>query len=210
MALTGRMRDFGISEILQLIGHQKKSGTLLVTDKSRKVEILFDQGNIVSARHEPVKDDFDLGATLVRAGLVPREQMAAAKKEQGETLKPLQQILLNSNAVLLDDLRAMSTLSHLETIYSLFLWKDGDYSFEQGPITYPQQWTEPISSEQVLMDGYRMLDEWPGILEKVGSTESVYGALADPVHSEAQAGPGPLGLRMTSSPRLRAEAMSSS
>ncbi len=163
MALTGSMRDFGISEILQLIGLQKKSGALLVSDKTRKVEILFDQGNIVAARHEPMKDEFDVGLALVKAGLVQRPRMAAFKKEQADTLKPLEQVLLNANAVGLDDLKAMLTLTRLETIYSLFLWKDGNYSFEQGAINYPKQWTDPISSEHVLMDGYRIKDEWPQI-----------------------------------------------
>jgi len=166
MALTGSMRDFGISEILQLIGHQKKSGTLTVADKNRKVEILFDQGNIVLAKHQPARDEFDLGLTLVRSGAVSPEQMAAAEKERKETLEPLEQALLKSEAIYLPGLKTMITLTQLETIYSLFLWKDGDYSFEQGPISYPQQWTQPISSEQVLMDGYRIKDEWP-MIERV-------------------------------------------
>jgi hypothetical protein len=173
MALTGSMRDFGISEILQLIGHQKKSGMLLVTDKNHKVEILFDQGNIVAAKHQPPRDDFDLGTALVRAGLVPRPQMQAAKKEQTETLKPLEQILINAGAVEHNDLTAMAKLMHLEIIYSLFLWKDGDYSFDQGPVSYPQQWTDPISSEHVLMDGYRIKDEWPLIEKAIPNTSAV-------------------------------------
>ncbi|HUT56130.1 MAG TPA: DUF4388 domain-containing protein [bacterium] len=180
MALTGRMHDFGISEILQLIGLQKKTGALLVSDKTRKVEILFDQGNIVSAKHEPMKDDFDLGLMLAKAGLISRAQVAAFKKEQSETLKPLEQILLNAKALGLDDLKAMITLTRLETIYSLFLWKDGDYSFDQGAINYPKQWTDPISSEHVLMDGYRIKDEWPLIESVIPDT----GAVLDPVAGE--------------------------
>lgn len=166
MALTGRMRDFGISEILQLIGHQKKSGSLRVKDKLRKVEILFDQGNIVAATAEPLEPAFDLGASLARAGLISQEQLAAGRKESQETLKPIEQVLISARAVTMPQVIAASTLTRLEAIYSLFLWKDGDYSFEAEPVTYPQQWTQPISSEQVLMDGYRIKDEWPQI-EKV-------------------------------------------
>lgn len=166
MALTGSMRDFGISEILQLIGHQKKSGTLRVQDKNRKVEILFDQGDIVSVKHSPLEESFDPGATLVRAEKISPEQLEQTRKQSAESLKPVEQILLNLGAVPLPDLTAAVTLSRMEALYSLFLWKDGDYSFEAGPVTYHQQWTQPISSEQVLMDGYRIKDEWPQI-EKV-------------------------------------------
>lgn len=166
MALTGSMRDFGISEILQMIGHQKKSGELVIKDESRTVSILIDQGSIVGAKHDPYDECFDLGSLLVRSGLISHSQLEAAQKEQEASLKPMEQILVSTKALDFNELKSMSTLSHTETIYSLFLWKDGDYSFEAKPVTYPQQWTEPISSEQVLMDGYRIKDEWP-LIEQV-------------------------------------------
>jgi hypothetical protein len=166
MALTGSIRDFGLSEILQLIGQQKKSGALEVQDKTRRVEILFDQGNIVGVKLEPYDERYDLGAMLTRSGLISRSQLVMARKEERESLKPLEQVLLNARALDLDELKATVTLAQLETIYSLFLWKDGDYSFEARPVTYPQQWTSPIGSEHVLMDGYRIKDEWP-LIEKV-------------------------------------------
>ncbi len=161
MALTGSMRDFGISEILQLIGHQKKSGTLRVKDQHRNVSILFDNGNIVDARHEPYVEAFDLSNMLVRSGMISARDMKEARQKQKDTLKSLPNHLLESNLISLEDLRSMNSLCNLEIIYSLFLWKDGDYSFEAGPVNYPHQWTETISSEQVLMDGYRIKDEWP-------------------------------------------------
>lgn len=166
MALTGRMRDFGISEILQLIGHQKKSGVLEVRDKTRKVEIMFDQGGIVNATIEPGEDRYDLGAMLVRSGLISPSQMEMARKEQQQSLEPLEQILVKSKALESKELQSMVRLCHLEIINSLFLWKDGNYSFEAGSVSYPQQWVRPISSEGVLMDGYRIKDEWP-LIEKV-------------------------------------------
>ncbi len=184
MALTGRMRDFGISEILQLIGQQKKSGVLTVSDKSRKVDILFDQGNIVGASHEPPSAEFDLGRMLVHSGMITGSQLEAARQEQKQTLKPLEQVLLNSKALGLSELKAMVTLSHLEIINSLFLWKDGDYSFEAGPVTYPQQWTESISSEEVLMDGYRIKDEWPLLEEVVPDKRAVLERAPGPYESK--------------------------
>jgi len=170
MALTGSMRDFGLSEILQLIGHQKKSGVLGVADKTRRVEILFDQGNIVSAKHDPYDERYDLGAMLARSGLISRSQLVAARKEERESLKPLEQVLLSARAVKLEELKSTRTLAQLETIYSLFLWKDGDYSFDPGPVSYPQQYSTPISSEHVLMDGYRIKDEWPLIEKSIPDT----------------------------------------
>jgi len=167
MALTGSMRDFGISEILQLIGHQQKTGTLRVKDQSRNVSILFENGHIVDAHHEPYNEAFDLASMLVRSGMVSRKDMTFAQKKHKDTLKPLEHQLLEAGLISLEELRSMVSLANLEIIYSLFLWKDGDYSFEAGPVNYPHQWVEPISSEQVLMDGYRIKDEWPLIKKDI-------------------------------------------
>ncbi len=171
MALSGSMRDFGISEILQLIGHQKKSGTLMVRDKNRNVEILFEQGNIMNSKHEPLNENFDLETILVRSGAVEKSKMDLAKTEQSHNLKPLEQVLLDSSAIDLKTLKEIIVISNLEKIYDLFLWKDGDYSFEQGAVNYNQNWTTPIASEQVLMDGYRVKDEWPLIKSVVPDTK---------------------------------------
>ncbi|MFO8057995.1 MAG: DUF4388 domain-containing protein [bacterium] len=167
MALTGSMRDFGISEIFQLIGHQQKTGTLEVKDQSRHVNILFEKGNIVDVRHEPYEEAFDLGNMLVRSGLVSGRDMKEARRKQKDTLKPLEHHLLESNLISKEELVSTVSLANLEVIYSLFLWKDGDYSFEAGPVNYAHQWTRPISSEQVLMDGYRIKDEWPVIKKDI-------------------------------------------
>jgi len=172
MALTGSMRDFGVSEIFQLIGHQKKSGVLTITDKKREVEIHFDHGAIVSAKHSPHDDLYDLASTLDRSGLVEANQARAAKAESQQTLKPLPEILLGANAIEPEELKRTITLVHQEIIYSLFLWKHGDYSFDQGAVNYIDKWTEPIASEGVLMDGYRIKDEWPLIEEALPDPEA--------------------------------------
>ena len=47
MALQGDLRDFSITEIIQLIGQQFKTGVLNVQHGRKKVEIYFVDGMIV-------------------------------------------------------------------------------------------------------------------------------------------------------------------
>ncbi|HVO30201.1 MAG TPA: DUF4388 domain-containing protein, partial [bacterium] len=49
MALKGTLKDFGISDIFQLIQQQQKAGILVMKDKEHEVRILFDTGKIVGA-----------------------------------------------------------------------------------------------------------------------------------------------------------------
>ena len=49
VALHGNLRDFGIGEVFQLIGQQRKTGVLEVRGQQGEVELRFDAGGVVSA-----------------------------------------------------------------------------------------------------------------------------------------------------------------
>ena len=44
-ALRGNLRDFGIAEVFQLIGQQRKTGILEIDHGGDRVQLLFDGGN---------------------------------------------------------------------------------------------------------------------------------------------------------------------
>lgn len=43
VALRGNLQDFGIAEVFQLIGQQRKTGTLDVSCKSQGLRLAFDE-----------------------------------------------------------------------------------------------------------------------------------------------------------------------
>ena len=47
IALHGNLRDFGIAEVFQLIGQQRKTGTLVVGEGARSILLVFDEGRVV-------------------------------------------------------------------------------------------------------------------------------------------------------------------
>ncbi len=50
MALQGNLRDFSATEILQLLGSQKKTGRLTLESGGKKLVVYVNDGYIVSAR----------------------------------------------------------------------------------------------------------------------------------------------------------------
>ncbi len=171
MALKGSLHDFGISEIMQMIGHQHKSGVLTVREKGSEVNILFHEGNIVSARAEPLPEELEWGELLVRSGLISRSQFELVEKMSRESLQSLEFVLVKTKTLSEDELKEVIKLRNLEITNSLFLLNTGEYEFVPGSVSYFAQLTIPISSEQVLMDGYRIKDEWPHISREVPSME---------------------------------------
>ncbi|HYQ81693.1 MAG TPA: DUF4388 domain-containing protein [Anaeromyxobacteraceae bacterium] len=169
MALTGTLKDFGIAEILQLIGQQAKSGVLHLKSKSEEIHILWADGNVVRAEHAGRKAKEKLGGLLVRAGIISEEQLERALDTQQRTLRRLGDVLVELSMVTKDDLREMTALQTTETVYKLFQWKSGTYEFEPGAVEWDRETVTPLRAESVLMEGFRQVDEWPLIRRKITS-----------------------------------------
>ena len=67
-------------------------------------------------------------------------------------------------------IKDFARLQTTETIYRLFMWRKGTYEFTAAPVDYDEQSYEPIRAENLLMEGFRMVDEWPSVRKVVPSS----------------------------------------
>jgi hypothetical protein len=167
MALKGTLKDFGITEILQLIGQQQKSGTLLIKAKAHDVQVGFKEGSIVKAETSTRRKQDLIGSMLVRAGLITEDQLREALETQKTTLMRLGDVLIQSGAIAEARFKELVRLQATETLYKLFQLQAGTYEFVQGEVEYDPQMMTPLRAEGVLMDGFRMVDEWPMLKKKL-------------------------------------------
>lgn len=179
MALRGTLADFGLPDIFQLVGHQQKTGVLLLKDRDIEVRISFVDGQVVKAEQSARGKTDLLGALMVRGGILTEEQLEEALRTQKKTLKRLGDILVETEAITRATLRELTRLQTTETIYRLFMWRKGTYEFTPGAVDYDVDSYEPIRAENILMEGFRMVDEWPSVRKHVPSTEVRFNVLRD-------------------------------
>ena len=179
MALKGTLKDFGIADIFQLISHQSKTGVLHLHSKNKEVRISFVNGDVVRAESTTRKKRDLLGAMLVRAEAISEAQLEQALEIQKRTLKRLGHILVERGFLKKEELKQFTHLQTTETVYKLFNWETGTYAFETEEVTYDKETVEPIRSENVLMEGFRMVDEWPMIRKKINSFEMCFKRVKD-------------------------------
>lgn len=174
MALEGSLKDFGLADIFQLIHIQKKTGVLTLKNRTAQTRVLFENGQVILA-DKPGGDGLDLvGDVLAKAGRISKEQLTTAAQSQKQTQEKIGIILINMGAVNKEELIKAGALSVKETVFSLFKWKEGQYSFEPGSITYEKEYWSPINTEFILMEGVRRVDEWPFIEKRIPSIEMVF------------------------------------
>ncbi|MFQ5515158.1 MAG: DUF4388 domain-containing protein [Myxococcota bacterium] len=177
MSLQGVLTDFGLADIFQLIAQQRKTGVLAVEREGRRLEVRFREGAVLRALPAEARPDAALAALLVRSGVISEHELAEALRVQEESLDSLARVLVRLElidpAVLADTRRLLND----ETIFELFLWDDGRFSFlpcevERGLAD------EPVGAEMVLLDALRMRDEWTQItlrLPRLSAPVSVCG-----------------------------------
>ncbi len=175
MALEGTLRDFSLADIFQLIGLQRKTGVLTLRSKEDTVTVTFLDGKVVGADSLDRRLENRLGSVLIRTGYLTQDQLTRALEIQKETLQRLGFILTHYGIISADSLREAIQLQLTQIVYRLFRWHDGDYHFSQETtIEYDRDNVTPISAESILMEGARMIDEWPIIEKRIRSYDMIF------------------------------------
>ena len=175
MALEGTLKDFSLADIFQLIGLQRKTGVLTLRAKDDTVTVTFLDGKVVGADSLSHRLENRLGHVLIRSELLTQDQLNRALEIQKETLQRLGFILVHYGIISVDALKQALQLQVLQIVFRLFRWKDGDYHFSQETtIEYDRDYVVPVSAESILMEGARMIDEWPIIEKRIRSYDMVF------------------------------------
>ncbi|MCP4716635.1 MAG: DUF4388 domain-containing protein [Deltaproteobacteria bacterium] len=174
MALEGSIKDFGVADILQLIAQQQKSGVLHIDRNGTMAEVTFAGGRIVETRITDRKVREPLGEILLRAKQISPDALQSALAKQNDTYEALGQILLKSGVVGKEVLEKALMFQIYETFYDILQWRSGSYSFVPESVTVEHDLSFIPALETVLLDVFRMIDEWPDVLRVILSLETVF------------------------------------
>ncbi len=158
MALQGNLRDFSATEILQLLGSQRKTGCLVLEHGGQTMTVYVLEGRVVSTRSPGLAKDDPLLAFLRLAHRLSDEQYRGIQTIQRESGRDLEDLLLNGRYLDAEERAGFIERQILDDMARLARWEDGAYRFD------PQhRWTQPplvrLSVEGVLMEVARRADE---------------------------------------------------
>lgn len=181
MAIQGPLRELGVHDVFQLLDLGRKTGSLRVTSELRQNEgiIWFERGAVVAAgiRSNPHR----LGTLLLQAGRVSPEDLAraVALQERGDRRR-IGDILLAIEAVTQRELTEVVRAQVEDVVFTLLGWSEGYFIFEEAdPEAIPREVDIRISTESVLLEAARRVDEWSRLQSHVPHL-GVVPALAPP------------------------------
>ena len=118
-----------------------------------------------------------LGNVLVKQGKLGKERLDEALADpEGDAAAPGAH---PHHAELHHAARTSRTRSQVQVsqiVFKVFRWRDGEYHFEPtDTVDYDRENFNPMSADFILMEGIRMVDEWPIIEKKIPSMDIVFG-----------------------------------
>lgn len=170
MALAGSLKDFNLADIFQLIAQQGKSGILHIKSGRFIMRVYFFNGSIVRSEvFEGGKPVDILLNMLLRANVITNKGFQYIIDKRGKSLRRTEDILLDENFVSREDLVLFIRLKNNELLYKLMGWKEGEFEFEPAEISINSAYDSPQPTDSVLMDTFRVVDEWPSINNTITS-----------------------------------------
>lgn len=155
--LTGDLSSISLSDLFSLLNLSKKTGALRCTRGAETRTILWEQGEIVFARSNSVRES--LGYFLVRRGLITEDQNAeSARRITPDTRHG--KVLVRLGYITTEQLWWAVKSQVLEIVFGLFHWTNGFFEFLEGKIESREKITLALSTTKVVMEGIRRLDEW--------------------------------------------------
>lgn len=174
MGLEGTLRAFSVTDLLQVLGLQRKTGILTVEGKEDTITVSFLAGQIVSADSGASSLDERVGTLLVRTGKLAPEWLIRALEVQKETQQPLASVLFRDRLLPVEDLREALRLQISRILLSSLRWTEGDFRFNPSPqVDHDAGLLLPIPTESLLMEAALNHDELPRLEKLIPSRDLV-------------------------------------
>lgn len=188
MSLAGNLKTMPFADILQFLSSNMSTGTLQVRQHQVVKMIFFEKGKIIFSSSSDPKEY--LGHFLVSRGLITEDDLRNAMDVQRNSKMLLGKVLVTGGKVSEEEMTRMLQLKAEETVYSLFLWDEGDFTFYKDEFMNRLFVRISLDPQAMIFEGVLRKDEWIRIREVFQHNniilERVPKRIPDPSDTDAQ------------------------
>ncbi|MFH2005670.1 MAG: DUF4388 domain-containing protein [bacterium] len=166
----------GLMDMITFLSNTKRSGALVVLADDIKKTVFFVDGDVRMATSNVPEDR--LGALMYRLGLVTKEQLREALKQQtGE--RRLGSVLIDMGVITAHDLYTIIRKQVEEIFYSALLIRTGVFYFYNVDQAERLPAQINLTTQNLLLEGVRRIDEMSYFRERIPSKHTILEIRAD-------------------------------
>ncbi|MEF3254686.1 MAG: DUF4388 domain-containing protein [Deferribacterales bacterium] len=173
MALEGKLKEFGLIDIIQMISQTGKTGILKVFSENSNADIYFVKGSILEVKSN-IEIGLRLGNFLVSKGIITEDELEQYLEIQKKTPIRLGKLLIKSGKISPDDIKKFNVEQIKEYLSKVLMFRDGGYRFDTVFIDYDPEEIEPVTVDTILLDVLKEIDEVNYISKKIDSFNYIF------------------------------------
>jgi DNA-binding MarR family transcriptional regulator len=169
MALRGNLRDFTVTQLLNLINLAKKTGTLVIEGPGETASVSFREGKLAYAQIG--QEDSRLAAVLYKANRITAGQYKALQLRNMGSDKELGLLLINAGYLSQDEILGSLQSHFTEVVRRLFTWVEGFFRFDNDALPPADRISIRLDLENLIIEGSRQLREWEQLQDEIPSLD---------------------------------------
>jgi len=170
MALKGNLRDFTITQLLNLINLAQKTGTLVIESPGQAAWVSFREGKLAYA--QVGQEDNSLATILYQAKKINAAQHRLIKERAANMSdKELGLLLINASYLSQQDVLASLQSHFTGVLQRLFAWGDGLFRFENDILPPDGKIMVRVGLENIILEGTRRMREQEQLQDEIPSLD---------------------------------------
>ncbi|MBE0409331.1 MAG: DUF4388 domain-containing protein [Anaerolineales bacterium] len=170
MALQGNLRDFSITQLLNLIHLAQKTGSLTIDQPGNLISLYFREGKFSYAQNG--SDPVSLAFILHKAHKLSVQQFRLIKERaSGMNDKELGLLLINGNYLNQREILASLQSHYISILEELFDWSEGFFTFRNQIQPPNGKISVRINLENIIIEGTRRMRELEQLQDEIPSLE---------------------------------------
>jgi hypothetical protein len=170
MALKGNLKDFSLTQLLNLVNLASKTGTLAIEGTSEAAWLTFKEGKLSYAQLG--KEDSRLAAILLRNKKITPTQFDILTTRSGnKSDKELGLMLINAGYLTQKEIIDSLKQYFVAVVRQLFTWLEGYFHFELEIEHADSRIPVRMELENLIIEGSRQKREWEHLQEEIPSLE---------------------------------------
>jgi hypothetical protein len=183
VAFKGTLKSLNLATVLQILSSEGKTGVLEIGREQTKSSIYLKRGKIVAA--STGQKELRIGQILCDRGLISREMLRQILIKARNAKKPVGEVVVSLGFVSLIALKEIVRRLCREAVLDVFLWEEGTFDFQEGPVSFDETMTDAIDPMEIILEAARRMDEW-AVIKKLIPSDTIVFKVSDQARQQGE------------------------
>jgi hypothetical protein len=172
MPLTGNIETFHITNVLQLLHNEQKTGILKVTAKDESIKVYIKEGNIIHASKSHEKNR--LGDLLIKHDVINEKQLKECLKDSKKKNVNLGKVVIEKEYATVKSLGKIIFKQAENAIYDMFFWENGEFEYTDKEFSTLGMVIKKINIMKTILEAARRIEEMSVLKKQIPKEDMVF------------------------------------